>query len=233
VTSRGSDPPPRPGAPSPAPVIIQEDFERRIRKPADLLRLVTGCVALALLAGAGLVARATARGAETDIATAGHYLPGVLLTLLRIASGLALMLLPAALAVRQFARGQFRRLGEAIATGAVTVAVVVAVNALLRLPGSADLYASLTVTRSGLTHTAPLDGYLAAFAAYVAVIDLGGRPRWRAAVWLAVGAYAITSLVAVHATALSLALSGLAGGKDEQGDADAGQPFLRRDHERR
>ena len=171
-----------------------------------------GCVALALLGGAGLVARATARGAETDIATVGHHLPGALLTLLRIASGFALLLLPVALAVRQLARGQFRRLGEAMVTCALAVAVVVAANALLRLRGAADLYAALTVTRSGLTHTAPLDGYLAAFAAYIAVIDLGGRPRWRAAAWLAVGAYALTSLVAVHATALSLAITLLLGG---------------------
>jgi uncharacterized membrane protein YbhN (UPF0104 family) len=63
------------------------------------------------------------------------------------------------------------------------------------------------VTRNGVTHTAPLDAYLAAFAAYVTVMDLGGRPRWRAAVWLTVGAYAITSLVAIHATALSLAIT--------------------------
>ncbi len=207
MTSPGPDPPLRSGAPGPGPVLIRDHYERRIRKPADLLRLIIGCAAFALLAGAGLVARATATGAESDLATAGRHLPGVLLTLLRIASGLALLLLPTALAARQLARRQFRRLGEAIATSAVTVAVVAAANALLRLPGAADLYAALTVTRSGVIHTAPLDAYLAAFAAYVAVIDLGGRPRWRAAVWSAVGAYAITSLVAIHATALSLAIT--------------------------
>jgi glycosyltransferase 2 family protein len=198
--------------PGPVPVMVEDHFERRIRKPADLLRLVAGCVALALLVGAGLVARATAGGVETDIATAGRHLPGVLLTMLRIASGFALLVLPVVLAVRQLSRRRFRRLGEAIATSAVTVAIVVAANALLRLPGAADLYAALTVTRNGLTRTAPLDGYLAAFAAYVAVIDLAGRPRWRAAVWSAVGIYAITSLIAMHATALSLAITLLLGG---------------------
>ena len=108
--------------------MIEDHFERRIRKPADLLRLVAGCVALALLVGAGLVARATAAGVETDIATAGRHLPGVLLTLLRIASGFALLVLPVALAVRQLSRRRFRRLGEAIATSAVTVAIVVAAS---------------------------------------------------------------------------------------------------------
>jgi uncharacterized membrane protein YbhN (UPF0104 family) len=207
VAPRGTDPLSRSGASGLAPIAISDRAERRIRKPADLLRLAAGCVTLALLAGAGLVARATARGAEADVATAGHHLPGVLLGLLRIASGFALLLLPVALAVRQLARGHYRRLSEAIATSAVTVAVVVAANALLHLPGTADLYAALTVSRSGQAHTAPLDAYLAAFAAYVTVIDLGGQPRWRAGVWLAVGAYVITSLVAVHATALSLILT--------------------------
>jgi len=214
VTTPGPDPPPPSGAPGeqagpatgPA-VVIEDHQERRVRKPADLLRLVAGCAGLVVLAGTGLVARATANGAETDIAAGGSHLPGTLLTLLAIASGLALLILPVALAARQFARRQPRRLGEALATSAVTVGVVVAANALLRLPDATDLYQVLTVTRSGLTHTAPLDGYLAAFAAYVAVIDLSGRPRWRAAVWLTVGAYAITSLVAIHATALSLAIT--------------------------
>ncbi len=211
MTPSGTDPPPRSSAPSPASITISDRLERRIRKPADLLRLAAGCAGLALLTGAGLVARATARGAATDLAAAAHHLPGMLLTLLRIASGFALLLLPVALAVRQLVRGHYRRLGEAIATSAVTVAAVVAANALVLLPGAADLYAVLTVTRPGQVHTAALDAYLAAFAAYVTVIDLGDLRRWRSAVWLAAGAYAITSLVAIHATALSLALTLLLG----------------------
>jgi uncharacterized protein (TIRG00374 family) len=211
VTPRGTDPPPRSSAPSLGPITITDRPERRIRKPADLLRLAAGCAGLALLTSAGLVARATARGAETDLAAAAHHLPGMLLTLLRIASGFALLLLPVALAMRQLVRGYYRRLGEAIATSAVAVAVVVAANALVQLPGAADLYAVLSATRGGQVHTAPLDAYLAAFTAYVTVIDLVDRPRWRAAVWLAVGAYALTSLVAIHATALSLALTLLLG----------------------
>ena len=124
--------------------------------------MAAGCAGLALLTGAGLVARATSRGAETYLAAATHHLPGVLLTLLRIASGFALLLLPVALALRQLVRGHYRRLGEAIATSAVAVAVVVAANALVLLPGAADLYAVLSATRSGQVHTAPLDAYLRA-----------------------------------------------------------------------
>src|SRR6266508_1025921 len=155
----GPDPPPErtAGSTASAAVIVEDHLERRIRKPADLLRLLIGGVGLALLAGAGLVAQATATGTETDIAAAGRHLPAALLSLARIAAELALLILPVALAVRQLVR------------------------------------------------------YLAAFAAYVTVIDLGGRPGWRYGVWLAGGIYAITNLVAVDTTALSLAISVLVG----------------------
>jgi glycosyltransferase 2 family protein len=186
-------------------VAIEDHFERRIRKPADLLRLVTGCVGLAILVGAAVVARATETGAETDLSRAAHHLTHTLLTLLAYASGFVLLVLPVALAVRQFVRGQPRRFAEAAATGAVTIAVVAGVNALLRLPAAAHLAAALTVTNPA--HAAALDGYLAAFAAYVTVIDLGGRQALHAVVWATVGVYVVTSLVAIQATILSLAIT--------------------------
>jgi len=198
-------------APRRAALVVEDDLEQRIRKPADLLRLVIGCVGLGLLAAAAVVAHATATGAETDIAAAGRRLPGALFGLPGPAAGLALLILPVALAVRQFLRNQPRRLAEAVATSAVTVAVVVAANALLRLPAAAHLYAALTVSHPGLADTTPLDAYLAALAAYVTVIDLSGRPRWRVAVWLAVGVYSAANLAAMHTTALSLAIALLLG----------------------
>jgi glycosyltransferase 2 family protein len=198
--------PPSPAGVSTAPAVAVEDhLERRIRKPADLLRLVTGCAGLAILVGAGLVARATEAGAETDLSHAAHHLTHTVLNLLAIASKFALLVLPVALAVRQLARRQPRRLAEAIGTAGVTVAVVAGVNALLRLPFAAQLAAALTV--SNPAHAAALDGYLAAFAAYVTVIDLGGRQGLHGLVWVTVGVYVVTSLVAIQATILSLAIA--------------------------
>jgi uncharacterized membrane protein YbhN (UPF0104 family)/tRNA A-37 threonylcarbamoyl transferase component Bud32 len=188
-------------------VTIEDHLERRIRRPIDLLRLVFGCVAVALLAGAGLVAHATATGAETDIAAAGHRLPNALLALLGLAATLALLILPVALAVRQLARREPRRLGEAVGTSAFALAVVVAANTALRLPAASHLYAALTTTRGGLAMSVPLDGYLAALAAYVTVIGLTGRPRWRAAVLVSLLVYGVANLVAGHTTVLSLLIA--------------------------
>jgi glycosyltransferase 2 family protein len=193
---------------APEPALATEDhLERRIRRPIDLLRLVVGCAAAVVLAGAGLVAHATATGVATDIATAGHRLPGALLALLGLAATLALIVLPVALAGRQLARGESRRLGEAVFTAAITLAVITAVNALLRLPRAAHLYSALAVTRGGLAVTVPLDAYLAALAAYVTVIGLSGRPRWRDAVLVSLLVYCVANLVAGHTTVLSLLIT--------------------------
>ena len=152
------------------------------------------------------MAHATATGAETDIAAAGHRLPDALLTLLGLAATLALLILPVALAVRQVARRELRRLGEAVGTSAFALAVVVAANTALRLPAAAHLYAALAATR-GLTLTVPFDGYLASLAAYVTVIGLTGRPRWRAAVLGSLLVYSVANLVAAHTTVLSLLIT--------------------------
>ncbi|MGE5291262.1 MAG: lysylphosphatidylglycerol synthase domain-containing protein, partial [Micromonosporaceae bacterium] len=189
-------------------VTVEDHTERRIRKPVDLLRFVVGCLGIAALAVAGLVAHATAAGAATDIASASRKLPGALLGVLGLTSALALLVLPVALAVRQLIRQQPRRLAEAAATTALTLAVVVAVNTLLRQPVAADLHAAITVARGGHEYTTPLDGYLAGLAAYVTVL---GRPRWRAAVGLALGAYALAALAASRTTILSLLITLLLG----------------------
>jgi uncharacterized membrane protein YbhN (UPF0104 family) len=189
-------------------VTVVDHTERRIRKPVDLLRFGIGCLGIAALAVAGLVAHATATGAATDIASASNKLPGALLTVLGLASALALLVLPVALAVRQLIRQQPRRLAEAAATTALTLAVVVGINTLLRQPVAANLHAAITVSRAGHEYTTPLDGYLAGLAAYVTVI---GPSRWRAAVWLALGTYALANLAVSRTTILSLLITLLLG----------------------
>ena len=192
------------------PLVTEDRVERRIRKPADLLRLVLNGVGLVLLAAAGLAAQATATGADKDIASASRRLPSGLLSLAGVTAELVLLVLPVALAVTQLVRRQPRRLVQAIVTGLVTAGLVLAASALLRLPAAAHMHAALTVPHHGEA-TAPLDAYLAAFPAYVTVIDLSARPRWRTAVWVVLLVYVIASLAATKATILSLALTLLLG----------------------
>jgi glycosyltransferase 2 family protein len=203
--------PVRPAAGGPGHVHVEDQLESRIRIPADLLRCVIAVMEIALLAGLGLLARATANGAEFDIVLASERLPRALLSFLGFASHLALLILPVALAIRALIRRQPRRLAEGIAAGSVTVGVVLAANLLLRSAPAAGLYDVLTTVHSGGQQEPPLDWYLSGLTAYVTVIGVSGRPRWRTVFWLAIAFYALASLAETQTTVFSLLITVLLG----------------------
>jgi uncharacterized membrane protein YbhN (UPF0104 family) len=215
VTLPQKDPPPAgtvgpaPEPARPAAIHVEDHLESRIRIPADLLRCVIALIEIALLAGLGLLARATAGGAEFDIVLASRRLPQVLLSALGFSAHAVLLLLPAALAVRLLIHRQPRRLGEAVLAGGITVGVVVAANYVLKLPVAAGLHDVLTPAAD--KHMPPLDGYLSGLAAYVTVVGLSGRPRWRSVFWLAIAFYALASLADAQTTVFSLLITLLLG----------------------
>ena len=192
-------------------LLIEDQAAHRIHRPIDLLRCAAACAGIALLVGVGLLARATAMGVETDVVGASLRLPGSLLGLLGVAAALALVLLPVALAIRQLIRRQPQRLAEAVLTGVLTGLLVLAADAALRTSAGAQLYYAIAMARPGASHIASLDAGLAGLVGYVTIIDLRGRPRWRYALWLALGIYAIYSLADLHATVLSLLITLLLG----------------------
>jgi glycosyltransferase 2 family protein len=206
-------PPTAPPAAKPPAVHVEDHLESRVRIPADLLRCVIALIEIVLLAGLGVLARATANGAEYDIVLASNRLPKAVLSFLGFAAHAALLILPVVLAVRLLIRRQPRRLAEGVAAGGLTVAVVLVLNQLLKGPGTEGLYDVLTPTAA---HTAgksvpALDWYLSGLTAYVAVIGLSGRPRWRTVFWLAVGFYGVASLAAAQTTVFSLLITVLLG----------------------
>ena len=158
-----SPPGPDQGSPTGTPasgsrLVVEDQRARRIRRPIDLLRC--------LLAGA------TARGVQIDAVGASSRLPHPVLALLSVAATLALLLWPAALAIRQLSRRQPRRLVEAVLTGGVTIALVALANTALQHGAAPPLYDALAIQHAGTA--GPLDGYLAGLAAYATIIGLTG-----------------------------------------------------------
>jgi glycosyltransferase 2 family protein len=196
----------RPGA-----IHVEDQLESRVRVPTDLLRCVIAIIEIALLAALGLLGRATANGAEFDIVKASRDLPKALLHVLGIVAHAALLVLPVALAIRVLVRRQPRRLAEGVAAGGVTVGIVLIANMLLRRAAAASLYDVLTPVRTADKRVPALDWYLSGLAAYVTVIGLSGRPRWRTVFWLAVAFYAVASLAGTQTTAFSLLITLLLG----------------------
>ncbi|HUL24902.1 MAG TPA: lysylphosphatidylglycerol synthase domain-containing protein [Streptosporangiaceae bacterium] len=202
-------PPARPRTgPSPG-LIVEDQAPHRIRRPIDLLRCLLAVLGIVVATGIGLLAGATATGVQIDAVGASRRLPHPVLALLGVAATLALLLWPAAIAIRQLSRRHPRRLAEALLTGAGAIALVALANAAMQHGAAASLYHAIAVPRSGAA--GPLDGYLAGLAAYATIIGLTGSSRWRTGLWLAVGVYALTSLATASTTVLSLLITLLLG----------------------
>jgi uncharacterized membrane protein YbhN (UPF0104 family) len=195
----------------PGAIQVTDRLERRIRKPIDLLRCITSSIEVIILAGAGVAASATTTGLETDITNARGHLSGAVLTVAPSLALFAILIIPVALAVRQLVRRQVQRLAEAVATGVLAGVVAAVANAALRRGFAERLYDAIIMSRPGTSHVAALDPYLAGLVAYATIIGLSGRPRWRNALWLAIGVYALVHLAALNTTLLSFLITLLVG----------------------
>jgi uncharacterized membrane protein YbhN (UPF0104 family) len=198
-------------SPQPGEILVEDQLERRIRKPVDLLRCTLSCIEIVVLAAAGIAASATTAGVETDIVAASRHLPHALLTAAPSIALLALLILPVALAVQLLIRRQPQRLGEAVATGVLAIAATQVVDVLLRHAAAAPLYDAIIMSKPGVSHVAALDPALAGLVAYTTMISLVGRTSWRNALWLAVGVYAVVQVEALRTTVLSLLITLIAG----------------------
>ncbi len=166
-----------------------------------------------MLAAAGLAARATTQGVETDLVELSRRLQDVVLPTLRGISLFGLLAFTVALAARQLVRRQGRRLAEAIATGAGTIALVLLADLVLRsnIAYAGTLYRAIAMAPPGTSGFAPIDAPLAGLVAFTTIIDLSGRTRWRAALWLTVGVYLVTSLAGLRTSVLSVLITLLVG----------------------
>lgn len=192
-------------------VLVEDHLEPRVRIPGDLLRCVIATAEIALLTGLAVLASATATGLEVDFVGASHRLPPGLLHLIGIAGAVALPVLPLVLAVRLAMLRQFRRLAEAVATGAVAVGIVAALNVVLNGPALRDLHATLHTSGPAVSHGPALDGYLAGLVAYVTVVGLRGHAHLRPAFLAGLGFYGLTTLADRTATVLSVLITVLVG----------------------
>ncbi len=199
-------------SPQPGEIQIQDQLERRIRKPVDLLRCVLSCVEIVALAGAGIAASATTAAVQADIVGASRHIPTALLTLARPLAFFALFILPVALAVQLLARRQWRRLAEAVATGVLAAAVTAVANDLLSREPASRLYDAIIMSHPGTSHHIPaLDPAVAGLVAYATMVGLVGRPAWRNALWVAVGVYAVVHVGVLHTPMLTLLITVIAG----------------------
>ena len=197
--------------PQPGEIQIEDQLERRIRKPVDLLRCILSCIEIVALAVAGVAASATTAAVQADIVGASKHIPSALLTVARPLAFIALFILPVALAVQLLARRQWRRLGEAAATGVLAAGVTAVANNLLSREPASRLYDAIIMSHPGASHIPALDPAVAGLVGYATMVGLIGRPAWRNALWVAVGVYAIVHVGVLHTPMLTLLITVVAG----------------------
>ncbi len=94
---------PRPGAPPREPdletVVIEADvIPRRLRRPIDLLRLLSAFTLAAVILGVAYFASAAAAGLESDLTKASGSIPGVIVVAANVIGLLGVLALPIAAA---------------------------------------------------------------------------------------------------------------------------------------
>jgi len=200
-------------SPQAGEIQVEDQLERRIRKPVDLMRCTLSCVYIVALAGAGIAASKTTAAIQADILSATRRIPDSLFTAASPLAFVALFILPAALAVQLLARRQFRRLAESVATGILAAAATAVVNELLSREPASRLYDAIIMSSPGpnASHGSPLDAALAGLVAYATMVGLIGRPAWRNALWVAVGVYSVVKVSVLHTPMLALLITVLAG----------------------
>jgi uncharacterized protein (TIRG00374 family) len=200
-------------SPQPGRIQVEDQLERRIRKPVDLMRCVLSCVYIVALAGAGIAASKTTAAVQADIVSATRRIPDSLLNAARPLAFVALFILPAALAVQLLARRQFRRLAESVATGILAAAATAVVNELLSREPASQLYDAIIMSRPGpnASYIPALDPALAGLVAYATMVGLIGRPAWRNSLWVAVGVYSVVHVGVLRTPMLTLLITVLAG----------------------
>ncbi len=198
-----------------AAVTIDDHLAPRVRLPADALRCALVCIEIVLVLALALAAQATLKGLETNVVGASLLAErGLLYSLdrvIRYLAEIALLILPLALAGRMLVRRQARPLAEAIGAGIVAAVLVSVCNALLRQAFARRLYDALTLSDAHAQRGSVLDVYLAGLIAFITVVGLVGRRRWRTAYWVTLGFYFVGSLAAQSTTLLSLLLTLLTG----------------------
>ena len=197
--------------PQPGEIQIEDQLERRIRKPVDLLRCILSCIEIVALAVAGVAASATTAAVQADIVGASRHIPPALLTVARPLAFFALFILPVALAVQLLVRRQWRRLAESVATGVLAAAVTAVANELLSREPASRLYDAIIMSHPGTSHIPALDPAVAGLVGYATMVGLIGRPAWRNALWVAVGVYAVVHVGVLHTPMLTLLITVVAG----------------------
>jgi uncharacterized membrane protein YbhN (UPF0104 family) len=183
----------------------------RVHRPSDLLRLLIGVLAIALLFSVAAFAQGTTTGLEDDISKGTEQAPDLLIKLAGLVSSIVVLLVPVAFAIERLVKRDGLRIADGVLAAVLAHGVTLATDLWVARSASGTIRDALTQPQPGDALTDPVHGYLAPVIAYMTAVGMARRPRWRVVLWVVLLLDAFTMLVGGYTTPFSIVLTVLIG----------------------
>ncbi|MFF7978378.1 lysylphosphatidylglycerol synthase domain-containing protein [Streptomyces sp. NPDC007901] len=185
----------------------------RVHRPSDLMRLLVGVLAIAVLLGIAAFAHGTTSGLEQDINKGTGQAPDLLIRFAGLASSIAILLVPVAFAIERLIKRDGLRIADGVLAAVLAHGVTLATDLWVARAAPDSIQEALTQPSPGDIHalTDPVHGYLAPVIAYMTAVGMSRRPRWRAVLWIVLMLDAFSMLVTGYTTPFSIILTVLIG----------------------
>ncbi|MFE9460686.1 lysylphosphatidylglycerol synthase domain-containing protein [Streptomyces californicus] len=183
----------------------------RVHRPSDLMRLLIGVLAIAVLFTIAAFAQGTTTGLEDDISKGTEQAPDLLIKLAGLVSSIAVLLVPVAFAIERLIKRDGLRIADGVLAAVLAHGVTLATDLWVSQGAPRTIQDALTqqATTGGLTD--PVHGYLAPVIAYMTAVGMARRPRWRVVLWVVLLLDAFAMLVGGYTTPFSIILTVLIG----------------------
>ncbi|MEU9346306.1 lysylphosphatidylglycerol synthase domain-containing protein [Streptomyces sp. NPDC048278] len=185
----------------------------RVHRPSDLMRLLVGVLAVAVLLGIAAFAHGTTSGLEQDINKGTGQAPDLLIRFAGLASSIAILLVPVAFAIERLIKRDGLRIADGVLAAVLAHGVTLATDLWVARAAPGSIQEALTQPSPGDIHalTDPVHGYLAPVIAYMTAVGMSRRPRWRSVLWIVLLLDAFSMLVTGYTTPFSIILTVLIG----------------------
>jgi uncharacterized membrane protein YbhN (UPF0104 family) len=183
----------------------------RVHRPSDLLRLLGGMLAIAVVLGLSAFAHGTTSGLEQDISKGTGQAPDLIVKLAGLVSSIAVLLVPVAFAIERLIKRDGLRIADGVLAAVLAHGVTLATDLWVARAAPESIQDALTRPQLGTGLTDPVHGYLAPVIAYMTAVGMARRPRWRVVLWVVLLLDAFAMLVAGYTTPFSIILTVLIG----------------------
>jgi uncharacterized membrane protein YbhN (UPF0104 family)/tRNA A-37 threonylcarbamoyl transferase component Bud32 len=183
----------------------------RVHRPSDLMRLLIGILAIAVVLAVAAFAQGTTSGLEQDIDKGTDQAPDMFVKVAGLVSSIAVLLVPVAFAIERLVKRDGLRIADGVLAAVLAHGVSLATDLWVAEAAPGTLQDALTQAQTGGGLTDPVHGYLAPVIAYMTAVGMARRPRWRVVLWVVLLLDAFAMLVAGYTTAFSIILTVLLG----------------------